>query len=67
MEKYKKYKEAFPFKTDEEIIESLGWELSDKVETIHRLLDEIDYLKLELNRSYNRTVIIQKGNTAVNQ
>ena len=40
MEKYKKYKEAFPNKTDAQCIESLCWELSDKVETIHKLLSK---------------------------
>lgn len=38
MEKYKQYKKAFPNKNDAQIIEALGWELSDKVETIGRLL-----------------------------
>ena len=38
MEKYNKYKEAYPNKTDAEIIESIAWELTDKVETIHKLL-----------------------------
>jgi hypothetical protein len=45
MEKYKKYKEAFPNKTDAQCIESLCNELSDKVETIHKLLAEIELLK----------------------
>ena len=45
MEKYKKYKEAYPNKTDAQIIESLAWELSDKVETIHKLLAEIELLR----------------------
>jgi len=40
MEKYKKYKEAFPNKTDAQCIESLCWEVSDKVETIHKLLQD---------------------------
>jgi len=40
MEKYKKYKEAFPNKTDAQCIESLCWEVSDKVETIHKLLKD---------------------------
>ena len=40
MEKYKKYKEAFPNKTDAQCIESLCWEVSDKVETIHKLLED---------------------------
>lgn len=39
MENYQKYKNAYPNKTDAEIIESLAWELSDKVETIHKLLE----------------------------
>jgi hypothetical protein len=41
MEKYKKYKEAFPNKTDAQCIESLCWEVSDKVETIHKLLEDM--------------------------
>ena len=41
LEKYKKYKEAFPNKSDAQCIESLCWEVSDKVETIHRLLEEL--------------------------
>jgi hypothetical protein len=41
MEKYKKYKEAFPNKTDAQCIESLCWEVSDKVETIHKLLKDM--------------------------
>lgn len=40
MKNYKRYKEAYPDKTDAEIIESLALELSDKVETIHKLLTE---------------------------
>jgi hypothetical protein len=40
MELYKKYKETYPNKTDAQIIEALGWELKDKVETIGRLLKE---------------------------
>lgn len=45
MEKYKKYKEVYPNKTDAQIIESLAWELSDKVETIHKLLAENEALR----------------------
>jgi len=41
MERYKKYKEAFPNKTDAQCIESLCWEVSDKVETIHKLLHDM--------------------------
>jgi hypothetical protein len=41
MERYKKYKEAFPNKTDAQCIESLCWEVSDKVETIHKLLQDM--------------------------
>jgi len=42
---YKQYKEINPSKTDEQIIESLAMELTDKVEVIHRLLNEINELK----------------------
>ncbi len=45
MEQYQKYKKAYPNKTNAEIIENLANELKDKVETIHRLLDEIRSLK----------------------
>ena len=40
MERYKLYKKAYPNKTDAEIIESLALELSDKVETISKLIAE---------------------------
>ena len=39
------YRKSYPNKTDEQIINSLSSELSDKVETIYRLLSEIDDLK----------------------
>ena len=45
MKKYKEYKEAFPNKTDAQCIESLCWEVSDKVETIHKLLAEVELLR----------------------
>lgn len=45
MEKYKKYRECYPDKTDAQIIESLAYELSDKVETIHQLLAENEALR----------------------
>ncbi len=35
------YRQAFPNKTDDQIIESLAYELKDKVETIHQLLESI--------------------------
>lgn len=38
MEIYQKYKKAYPEKTEAQIIEALGSELTDKVETIHSLL-----------------------------
>jgi hypothetical protein len=46
MENYKRYKESYPNKTDAQIIESLVWELKDKVETIHRLLAENQALRI---------------------
>lgn len=46
MENYKRYKETYPHKTDAQIIESLVWELKDKVETIHRLLAENEALRI---------------------
>lgn len=46
MENYKRYKENNPHKTDAQIIESLVWELKDKVETIHRLLAENEALRI---------------------
>lgn len=46
MENYKRYKENNPHKTDAQIIESLAWELKDKVETIHRLLAENKALRI---------------------
>ncbi len=45
MTQYQRYKEAWPNKTDEQIIESLAMELKDKVETIHGLLEENKKLK----------------------
>ena len=45
MENYKRYKEAYPHKTDAQIIESLAWELSSKVETISQLLAENEALR----------------------
>jgi len=50
MEKYKKYKEAFPNKTDAQCIESLCWEVSDKVETIHKLLEDKKYTEEDVIR-----------------
>lgn len=40
MTKAEQYRKTYPNKTDEQIIESLAWELSDKVETIGKLLAE---------------------------
>lgn len=45
MDRYTKYKAAFPNKTDRECIESLSAEVSDKVEAIGNLLSEIAELK----------------------
>lgn len=49
MERYKKYKAAFPNKTDAQCIESLCYEVSDKAETIHKLLAEIELLRKPIN------------------
>ncbi len=35
------YRKAFPNKTDEQIIESLAYEVKDKVEAIHQLQESI--------------------------
>jgi hypothetical protein len=51
MEKYKKYKEAFPNKTDAQCIESLCWEVSDKVETIHKLLEDKKYTEEDIREA----------------
>jgi hypothetical protein len=59
MEKYKKYKEAFPNKTDAQCIESLCWEVSDKVETIHKLLEDMadkKYTEEDLRKAFNSGV-----------
>jgi hypothetical protein len=53
MEKYKKYKEAFPNKTDAQCIESLCWEVSDKVETIHKLLEDNKYTEEDVRNAFN--------------
>ena len=42
MSKYERYKKTYPDKTEEQIIESLANELTDKVATIHKLLAEND-------------------------
>jgi hypothetical protein len=52
MEKYKKYKEAFPNKTDAQCIESLCWEVSDKVETIHKLLEDKKYTEEDIKKAF---------------
>lgn len=48
MEKYEQYKKAFPNKTDAECIESLCYEVSDKVETIGSLLLQVKETESEL-------------------
>ena len=58
MERYKKYKEAFPNKTDAQCIESLCWEVSDKVETIHKLLQDMP------NKKYTEEDMLKCWNTA---
>ena len=47
MERYNRYKSLYFDKTDAEIIELLAWELTDKVEAIGILLNEINFLKGE--------------------
>ena len=39
------YRKTWPNKTDDQIIESLGNEVRDKVETIHGLLDDLSRRK----------------------
>jgi hypothetical protein len=62
MEKYKKYKEAFPNKTDAQCIESLCWEVSDKVETIHKLLEDKKYTEEDLMSAFNAGINNDYGN-----
>lgn len=60
MEKYKKYKEAFPNKTDAQCIESLCWEVSDKVETIHKLLEDMadkKYTEADMLKCWNTVMV----------
>ena len=45
MNKYNQYRKSYPDKSDAEIIEAIGNELSQKVETIGELLKEINELK----------------------
>lgn len=58
MENYKRYKENNPHKTDAQIIESLVWELKDKVETIHRLLAHDVIIRLKSIRRFNVNTMI---------
>jgi hypothetical protein len=45
--KYEQYKESYPNISDEEIINRIGNELSDKVQEIHKLLNVIELLKTD--------------------
>lgn len=54
MTQYQRYKESWPNKTDEQIIESLANELKDKVETIHGLLEENQALNKLLDKHENQ-------------
>lgn len=66
MKKYQDYKAAYPTKTDEQIIESLGWELSEKVSTIHKLLERVanaDKLLQGLKKQKEATALLRSGFT----
>jgi hypothetical protein len=53
LDMYKKYKDAYPNKSDALIIEALGNELKQKVETIHNLLEKP---RVSAEECYNKVI-----------
>lgn len=65
MKTYKEYRKAYPEKTDAEIITLLASELSQKVETIHELLERIKTFELGIDYSYGSTKNYKAGDVVV--
>lgn len=65
MNKYNEYRKSYPDKTDAEIIEAIGNELSQKVETIGELLKRIYMLENPLSYIFGDEVAYKKCDVVV--
>lgn len=66
MKTAKFYRDAYPNKTDDQIIESLSQELTSKVEEIHKLLNELNdkkYTKRDMLSSFMAGVDCEATNS----